>query len=178
MNAMVITATTSSNKYTSFFPVSGFVPSGLKGRSGRAPQGGDVHSAVTQGGVVKDGLVYGQRAQGQGAQMHVQLTRRGRFVLFGVPAIAVAAVMVFVSLAIILGSIATPAQASAKYPAVDMADYAVSVTVLQGDSLWSIARASNPTGDVRDVVREIVALNELGSGVLQAGQHLYVPISR
>lgn len=178
MNAMVITATTSSNKYTSFFPVGGFVPSRLKGRASSAPQvgdvqSGDVQSGALQGGVVKDGLV-----QSQGAQMRVQLTRRGRFVLFGIPAIAVAAVMVFVSLAIILGSIATPAQASAKYPAVDMADYAVSVTVLQGDSLWSIARASNPNGDVRDVVREIVALNELGSGVLQAGQHLYVPISR
>ncbi len=173
MNAMVITATTSSNKYTSFFPVGGFVPSRPKGRASSAPQVGDVQSGALQGGVVKDGLV-----QSQGAQMRVQLTRRGRFVLFGIPAIAVAAVMVFVSLAIILGSIATPAQASAKYPAVDMADYAVSVTVLQGDSLWSIARASNPNGDVRDVVREIVALNELGSGVLQAGQHLYVPISR
>ncbi|WP_343319993.1 LysM peptidoglycan-binding domain-containing protein [Arthrobacter sp. TMP15] len=178
MNAMVITATTSSNKYTSFFPVGGFVPSRLKGRASSAPQvrdvqSGDVQSGALQGGVVKDGLV-----QSQGAQMRVQLTRRGRFVLFGIPAIAVAAVMVFVSLAIILGSIATPAQASAKYPAVDMADYAVSVTVLQGDSLWSIARASNPNGDVRDVVREIVALNELGSAVLQAGQHLYVPISR
>ncbi|MDJ0317711.1 LysM peptidoglycan-binding domain-containing protein [Arthrobacter antibioticus] len=183
MNAMVITATTSSNKYTSFFPVGGFVPSRLKGRASSAPQvgdvqSGDVQSGALQGGVVKDGLVKDGLVQSQGAQMRVQLTRRGRFVLFGIPAIAVAAVMVFVSLAIILGSIATPAQASAKYPAVDMADYAVSVTVLQGDSLWSIARASNPNGDVRDVVREIVALNELGSGVLQAGQHLYVPISR
>lgn len=108
----------------------------------------------------------------------IQLTRRGRLVLLGVPAIVTAAVMVFAALAIGLGSIATPAQASAEYTAVDLADYAVSVTVLPGDNLWSIASASNPNGDVRDVVSEIVALNELGSGVLQAGQRLYVPLPK
>jgi hypothetical protein len=112
------------------------------------------------------------------AQARLQLTRRGRLILLGIPAIALAAVMVFASLAILLGSRATPAHASVTYAAVDMADYAFPVTVLEGDSLWSIAAASNPHRDVRDVVSEIVALNELTSGVIQAGQRLYIPFPR
>ncbi|WP_449372391.1 LysM peptidoglycan-binding domain-containing protein [Arthrobacter psychrolactophilus] len=106
------------------------------------------------------------------------LTRRGRLVFLGIPAILTAAMMLFALLAIALGSVASPAQASVNYPAVDMADYAATVTVLQGDSLWSIAAATDPTRDVRDVVLEIVALNDLGSGVVQAGQQLFVPLPK
>lgn len=108
----------------------------------------------------------------------LQLNRRGRLVLLGIPAITLAAVLMLVSLAFVFGSTAAPAHASAEYPAVDMADYARTVTVLQGESLWSIAAASNPHGNIREVVREIVALNELGTGVLQAGQQLFVPLPK
>ncbi|MDO5752169.1 LysM peptidoglycan-binding domain-containing protein [Arthrobacter sp.] len=106
----------------------------------------------------------------------LQLTRRGRLVLLGVPALALAAVVVLVSMAFVFGSTVSPAHASVQYPAVDMADYARTVTVLQGESLWSIAAASDPNRDVREVVSEILALNELGTGVLQAGQQLFVPL--
>ena len=108
----------------------------------------------------------------------LELTRRGRLVLLGVPAIALAAVVVLVSMAFVFGSTASPAHASAQYPAVNMADYASTVTVLQGESLWSIAAASDPNRDVREIVSEIVALNELGAGVLQAGQQLFVPLPK
>lgn len=108
----------------------------------------------------------------------LSLTRRGRLVFFGIPTLAVAALILFVSFAIMAGSLASPANAAAEVKAVNMADYAVAVTVLQGDSLWSIAGAADPTRDVRHVVREIVALNDLGTGVLQAGQRLYVPIPK
>ncbi|MHA7177123.1 LysM peptidoglycan-binding domain-containing protein [Arthrobacter sp. Sr24] len=108
----------------------------------------------------------------------LSLTRRGRLVFFGIPAIAAAALILFVSFAIMAGSFASPANAASEVKAVNMADYAVAVTVLQGDSLWSIAGAADPTRDVRHVVREIIALNELGTGVLQAGQRLYVPIPK
>lgn len=132
------------------------------------------------GGVFR-GPAAAQGATARGATAgpgRMQLTRRGRFVLLGLPALAVAAVMLFAALAIVLGSVASPAQASASYAPIDMADYAASVTVLQGDSLWSIAAAADTTRDVRDVVRDIVALNDLGSGVLQAGQRLYVPLRK
>ena len=106
----------------------------------------------------------------------LQLTRRGRLVLFGVPALTMAAALLFMSMGIFLGSFASPAHASAQLPVTDFADYATTVTVLQGDSLWSIAGESNPNRNIREVVQEIVALNDLGAGVLQAGQQLFVPL--
>lgn len=129
-------------------------------------------AAVAQGATAR---VAAAGAAGPG---RMQLTRRGRFVLLGLPALMVSAVMLFAALAIVLGSVASPAQASASYASIDLADYAASVTVLQGDSLWSIAAAADTTRDVRDVVRDIVALNDLGSGVLQAGQRLYIPLRK
>ncbi|MHA7270062.1 LysM peptidoglycan-binding domain-containing protein [Arthrobacter sp. HLT1-20] len=112
------------------------------------------------------------------APVKLTLTRRGRLVLFGLPALVASSILVFVALAIVFSSLASPAHAGVENMAVDMDNYAHSVTVLQGDSLWSIAGATNPNRDVRDVVREIVALNELGTGVLQAGQRLFVPIPK
>lgn len=103
------------------------------------------------------------------------LTRRGRVLLLGIPSILVASALVFTLLAVLLGAIASPANAATTRSSVDMADYAGTVTVLQGQSLWSIAAASDPTRDIRDVVSDIVALNGLTTGVLQAGQQLYVP---
>ena len=114
--------------------------------------------------------------QAQTGGRALQLTRRGRLVLFGVPALAMAAAVLFMSMGIFLGSFASPAHASAQLPVTDFADYATTVTVLQGDSLWSIAGESNPNRNIREVVQEIVALNDLGAGVLQAGQQLFVPL--
>lgn len=108
----------------------------------------------------------------------LQLTRRGRLVLLGIPAMLMAAVLMFAALGIIFGSIASPAHASAAFTPVSMADYATTVTVLQGDSLWSIAGDTNPGRDVRAVVQEIVALNDLGAGMLHAGQQLFVPLPK
>lgn len=118
------------------------------------------------------------QAQRQSAPTKLTLTRRGRLVLFGVPALVASAILVFVALAIVFSTLASPAHAGVEHLAVDMDSYAHSVTVLQGDSLWSIAGTTNPNRDVREVVREIVALNELGTGVLQAGQRLFVPIPK
>lgn len=133
----------------------------------------DRHEAVRTGSVAYGGSNTGEADLARGARL--SLTRRGRLVFFGIPTIAAAALILFVSLAIMAGSFASPANAAADAKTVNMADYAVAVTVLQGDSLWSIASAADPTRDVRHVVREIVALNDLGTGVLQAGQRLYVP---
>jgi len=47
------------------------------------------------------------------------------------------------------------------------------VTVAAGDTVWSIARRLQPTGDVRPLVEEIVALN--GGADLRPGQHLVLP---
>lgn len=105
----------------------------------------------------------------------IRLTRRGRLIFFGVPALILAAAALLATMSIIFGSIASPAHASAEFTPVSMEDYASTVTVLQGESLWSIARETNPTRNAREVVQEIVALNELGAGMLHAGQQLFVP---
>lgn len=112
------------------------------------------------------------------ATMPLRLTRRGRMLLLGLPALAVTVVLAFALLAFVLGSLASPANAATKDSAAGLAASTVPVTVLQGDSLWSIAAAADSTRDVRDVVADIVTLNELGSSVLQAGQRLYVPLGK
>jgi hypothetical protein len=49
------------------------------------------------------------------------------------------------------------------------------VTVLPGDSLWTIAQDVAPDADPRDVIQEIVSLNALPSSVVDAGQSIAIP---
>ena len=50
------------------------------------------------------------------------------------------------------------------------------VSVGAGDTVWAIAAATAAEGqDVRDLVDEILSLNNLGSGQLVVGQQLVVP---
>lgn len=91
----------------------------------------------------------------------LRLTARGRVVLAGLAVVAAAAIG---SLA---GSLWSGAEAA---PSLEV------VTVSTGDSLWSIAAAvAGPGEDVRDVMSEIAALNQLEGEVLMAGQQLRVP---
>ena len=47
------------------------------------------------------------------------------------------------------------------------------VRVRAGDTIWSIARRLQPTGDIRPLVDRLVAAN--GSAAIQAGDRLIVP---
>lgn len=49
------------------------------------------------------------------------------------------------------------------------------VTVLPGDTLWSIAESVAPGADPRDVIGEITRMNLLQGGALQIGQTLAIP---
>lgn len=49
------------------------------------------------------------------------------------------------------------------------------VTVMPGDTLWSIAETAAPAADPRTVVSDIQRLNALGGGSLQVGQRLAIP---
>ena len=51
------------------------------------------------------------------------------------------------------------------------------VHVHAGDSIWSIAAAHYPTGDVRDHVDQIITLNHLEGGAITPGQTLLLPAS-
>lgn len=94
-------------------------------------------------------------------------------------AAAVAAILVAMVLALAIGNGALaglapgPSGASASASATASAAPAAQVTVRAGDTLWSIARRIQPTGDVRPLVDQLVA--SYGSAALQPGQMLDVP---
>lgn len=97
----------------------------------------------------------------------LRLTSRGRRVvafLASLPAIAA------LSIAIVSGG---GALASGEQGA--SADSFATVTVLPGDTLWTIAQDVAPSADPRDVVDAIMRLNALGSAQLDAGETLAIP---
>lgn len=99
----------------------------------------------------------------------LRLTRRGQIVLIGVPLVLLAVLLVSLS-----GLFNSPAKASDS--AADLAvTPTVTVTVQAGQSLWSIAGAVAPDRDARDVVADIVQLNNLSAGTVLPGQQLFVP---
>ena len=53
----------------------------------------------------------------------------------------------------------------------------VTVTVANGESIWSIARSLNSDGDVRALVDQIVKANSLDSADVAAGTKIRVPLS-
>ncbi|MFJ5861402.1 LysM peptidoglycan-binding domain-containing protein [Pseudarthrobacter sp. NPDC092439] len=99
----------------------------------------------------------------------LRLTRRGRVVLIGIPLILLAALLLSMA-----GFFNSPAKASDS--AADLvATPTVTVTVQPGQSLWSIAGSLAPDRDARDVVADIVQLNNLSGGPVIPGQQLFVP---
>lgn len=92
------------------------------------------------------------------------LTPRGRFVL----GLLLSAVIGFGG--VFLGSTVAATQDVANLPVQ-------SVVVEPGDSLWAIASAANPGGDIRKTIDEIIRLNALEAGSsLPAGLTLSVPM--
>jgi hypothetical protein len=94
-----------------------------------------------------------------------RLTRRGRVVVTGVSALLIGALSV---------GLATAAQAAHAGPTSP--DSSITrVTVLSGQSLWSVAEAHDPNADTRLVIQEIQRLNSMTGDQVQAGQVLWVP---
>ncbi|MPY11864.1 LysM peptidoglycan-binding domain-containing protein [Arthrobacter bussei] len=95
------------------------------------------------------------------------LTRRGRLLLVGLPiALGVAAL-------VLLGAFLTSqAQAGVDAPAPSAV---VQVDVAAGETLWDLAVQYAPERDTRQVVGEMVELNNLGTSVIHAGQSLSIP---
>lgn len=91
----------------------------------------------------------------------MRLTRRGRVVL------ATLACLMVVALGMVAG------RAFAAGPSEPLVYQ--TVVVAPGQTLWEIAGTVSGERDVRDVVLELVELNELGSAQLLAGQELLVP---
>ena len=127
------------------------------------PDGGA--SAGRQGTVGKQGAVGTQRAK----QAPLRLTRRGRFVFIGVPLILLAALILSFS-----GFLNAPAKAAESAAGLSLTP-AVTVTVQPGESLWAIAEAVAPERDPRDVVTDIIQLNNLAAARVVPGQALFIP---
>ena len=111
-----------------------------------------------------------QRTQ-QAHQAPLRLTRRGRFVLIGVPLILLAALVLSFS-----GFLNAPAKAADSAAELSLTP-TVTVTVQPGESLWAIAAVVAPERDPRDVVADIIQLNNLEAARVVPGQALFIPSS-
>ena len=94
-----------------------------------------------------------------------RLSRRGRMVVTGAAAILVGALSV---------GLATAAQAT-RAGSASPGRYVAKVTVLPGQSLWSLAEAYDPNADTRLVIQEMQQLNSLTGDQVQPGEVLWVP---
>jgi LysM repeat protein len=95
----------------------------------------------------------------------VRLTRRGRIVVAGVSAVLIGALSV---------ALATAAQATHTGSA-SLGRYVTKVTILPGESLWSVAEAYDPNADTRLIIQEIQQLNSMAGDQVQPGEVLWVP---
>lgn len=96
----------------------------------------------------------------------LRLTARGRGVLLALASVPLAAGIAFAALS---GGSATASGDDATVVSVS------TVTVMPGDTLWSIASRIAPTADPRDVIGDISRMNLLRGGEIQIGQELAIP---
>jgi LysM domain len=94
-----------------------------------------------------------------------RLTRRGRIVVTGVSALLIGALSV---------GLATAAQAT-RAGSGSPGRYITKVTVLPGQSLWSLGEAYDPNADTRLIIQEIQQLNSMSGDQVQPGEVLWVP---
>lgn len=102
-----------------------------------------------------------------GPATRLRITARGRRALAALVALPLAA---FLAVAALNG-----AAAIASSDASESVTF-TTVTVLPGDTLWSLAGEIAPASDPRDVVDAIIRLNMLGGGEIFAGQELAIPL--
>lgn len=96
----------------------------------------------------------------------LRLTTRGRAVLLAFASVPLAIGIAFAALS---GGSAIASGADAAAVSVE------TVTVMPGDTLWSIATSVAPDADPREVIGEISRMNLLRGGELQIGQTLAIP---
>jgi hypothetical protein len=98
-------------------------------------------------------------------QTRLRITKRGRRLLVAV-----------VALPLVIGALVAAinsggAVATAEGTSTDF----TYVTMAQGESLWQLAQEIAPNADPRDVIAEIVSLNQI-QGEVQAGQKIAIPV--
>jgi LysM domain len=119
----------------------------------------------------RSGVAQSPGAGTRPARARARLTRRGRIVVSGL-------VIAFVVLAAALAWLAGTARADAAgsgVPSSVVYHSLRSVTVLPGQSLWSIATQYEPGADPRSVIQQIIDLNALSGTSVQPGEQLWLP---
>lgn len=76
---------------------------------------------------------------------------------------------------VVLAFFTAPAMASSGGPEVTKT---VQVSVAAGESLWGLAQEFAPERDPRDVMEDIMELNNLTDPRLTLGDQLYIPVER
>jgi hypothetical protein len=105
-----------------------------------------------------------------GRSSEYRLNRRGRMVV-GLIAVFFVAVLFF-----LLGTIFSAVVQAAEVSDQALTQYST-VLVMPGDSLWSIAKSTDPSADPREIIQLLVEINDLPGEVgLEVGQSLLVPI--
>lgn len=103
---------------------------------------------------------------GRAMTPRLRLTRRGRRVLM----VLITLPLVVAALAFALnGGVAAASNVSSS------ASFHY-VTVGSGQTLWQLAQEIAPSADPRDVISDVVHLNQLASTDLQVGQRLAIPM--
>ncbi|MFI7496848.1 LysM peptidoglycan-binding domain-containing protein [Kocuria sp. M4R2S49] len=110
-----------------------------------------------------------RRARSARSRTPLTLTRRGRLVFLGLPVLAGSAALVVLAVIFLVPSTATATSEPVLGSGTEQ------TTVFPGQSLWELAVTADPDRDPREVMDEIVELNDLDSSVLVAGQLLEVP---
>lgn len=104
-------------------------------------------------------------ADGRSVATRLRLTARGRRLL---AALAAAPVVAGLAVSLLAGGTAM-ASGESEPTAFE------TVTVLPGDTLWSIAAEAAPGVDPREVIDDIIRLNDLSSGMIQVGASIAIP---
>jgi len=117
-------------------------------------------------GVDMSAMTYSSFASGSAPGARLHITKRGR---------AVVTFLVAVPLAIAAAAFGLGAVGAAAGSSSGSAASFQYVTVEPGESLWQLAKTVAPTADPRDVVADILTLNNLSSGDVQPGQRLAIP---
>lgn len=112
-----------------------------------------------------------RRGRPAGSSAPLTLTRRGRLLFLGLPVLAGSAALLVLAVVFLVPATATATSGPLRGAGTEQ------VTVLPGQSLWDLAVAADPERDPRDVVDDIVELNDLDSSLLVAGLLVEVPAS-
>jgi len=103
------------------------------------------------------------RAEAATTRTRLRLTRRGRAVIAALASFPLVVALVAVALN---GGGATATTGAAPV---------TTLTVEAGETLWGIAAELAPDRPTADVVAELIAMNGLSTGSLEAGQPIVVP---